>query len=373
MTLKTNKRFVYCGVVILLLIFSPVYAASDSASENDRRPIIDINIDFQGVIDGIVNGLGGIINKVFLDLPGMMWDYFYEKLLLKPLGLDAPEKNDDIISASGFFLANQPDIEPFRGTIEKLSELLIIFLAFGIIFVSVKACWDILLSEEARALESVFKTDILPLFIGSFGLSLSVEIYQILLYIAHLITLLFVVNIDQLIFRNFALYLISPDLLGLLGVALVFLFALFLLFTYILILVIAFLIPVFITLSVLPFDTSKAMGQAGLNFAVLNAFMPAFSAIIMFIATSVWASTSFWQSLSLSGYALFLTKRMLGMVFLLLAILIPLNFYFTALIVPVIRYAIGFKILKGVNLIEKTSNSSHNDTADSVSGGPRPP
>jgi len=353
------KKITILGLV-LALILTPVYAGSEATSESSS-PII--NIDFQGIIDGIVNGLGDILNRLFLGLPGMLWDFFYESLLLRPLGLDNPDNNDDIISATGFFLTGQPDIEPFSPTIQKLSELLIVFLALGVIAASVRAMWEMLTSEEPGPIESTIKRDILPLFLGAFALSLSVEIYRIVLYIAKLLILLFMVNVDYLIFRSLALYLIAPDLFGLLGVALLFLFALFLLFTYILELVNAFLLPVFITLRALPFDMARATGQAGINFAVINAFMPVFSAMMVFIATSVWASPTFWESLALDGFALSLTRRILALVFLMLAILIPVTFYFTSLIVPVLRYAVAIKILKGVILNGKESDTGPGSAA----------
>ncbi|HDH27699.1 MAG TPA: hypothetical protein ENH13_01050 [Euryarchaeota archaeon] len=334
-------------LLLTLTLTNQVFAAATGAQDNtDDQPIISIDIDFQGIIDGIVNGVASILDKLIIELPGHLWKFFYDSLLLQPLGLDDASNDDDIISASGFFLSNQPDIRPFSGTIRKLSELLIVFLAFGMIFASVKAYWRVLTSDEALPMEAALKKDVLPLFIGAFALGLSVELYQLVLYIARLMITLFMANVDYLVFRDLSLFLISPDFIGLLGVALIFLFALFLLFTYVLELVGAFLLPIFITLRALPFDTTRAMGQAGLNFSIMNAFMPVFSAVMIFIATSVWASSAFWDGMGLDGFALTITKQVLGIVFLGLSLAIPVFFYFTSLIMPIFRYAIGFKLLK---------------------------
>ncbi len=357
-------RFISPLLLVALVLLQPIVASAEpgDSDSSERRPIVNIKIDFQGIIDGIVNGLNDILNNLFFGLPDLLWKYFFNNLLLKPLGLDDPDTDNDIVSTTGFFLTRQPNLEPFRLTIEKLSELLILLLAFGVIAASVKALWEILTSEEPSPIESTIKREVLPLFLGAFALSLSVEIYQLVLYIAQMITQLFMVNVDYLIFRNLSLSLISLDLLGLLGVALIFLFTLFLLFTYLLELVNAFLLPIFITLRALPFDITRAIGQSGINFVILNAFMPAFSALMIFIATSIWSSADFWDSLALNGYALFLTKKFLAMIFLILAVHIPVFFYFTTFAVPVIRYAIGYKILKGVIPSEKAgiSNMGHN-------------
>lgn len=364
-----NVRIAIGLGLVLLLISNPVHAAPKDKGGSGSSTI---SIDFQGIIDGIVKGLGDVVVSQFLGFPDLLWRYFYDELLLKPLGLDDTANEDDIVSATGFFLTQQPDIEPFRGTIQKLSELLIVFLALGVIAVSVKAMWEMLTSEEPNPIETVIKKDILPLFLGAFAIGLSVEIYQIVLYIARLIAMLFMVNVDYAIYRNLTFYLIYPDLLGLLSVAIVFLFVLFLVFTFILELVNAFLLPIFITLRALPFDITKAMGQGGLNFVVINAFMPIFSAMMIFIATSVWSSVTFWESLTLDGFALSLTRRLLGMVFLLLAVLIPVSFYFATFIIPVIRYAIAIKILKGVNMFEKAGSSHTGRAAGRGSSGLHP-
>ena len=119
-------------LLLTLTLTNQVFAAATGAQDNtDDQPIISIDIDFQGIIDGIVNGVASILDKLIIELPGHLWKFFYDSLLLQPLGLDDASNDDDIISASGFFLSNQPDIRPFSGTIRKLSELLIVFLAFG--------------------------------------------------------------------------------------------------------------------------------------------------------------------------------------------------------------------------------------------------
>lgn len=336
------------ALFFVLLLASPASASEGEggAQAPENAPII--TIDFQGIIDGIVSGTASNINKALTKLPSMLWDFFYETLLLKPLGLDDPESYSDIVSATRFFLSSQPNVEPFRESIKGLAELLIVFLALGIILVSVKAYWEILNSDDAKPIEAILKRDVLPIFIGGFALSLTVELYQLILYISRLMLELFSANIDQLLFRDFMMTVISPDLLGLLGITLILLFSLFLVFTYVLELVNAFLFPIFITLRVLPFDVSKAFGQSGLYFSVMNAFMPFFSAIMIFIATSVWGSPTFWESLSMDGFTLFLTKRLLGLVFLFLSIIIPVVFYLNAILVPILRMVIGMRILRAV-------------------------